>query len=31
MIQPCEGRYLIINPPAMPLDTKELDRVAELP
>ena len=31
MIQPCEGRYLIVNPPAMPLDTKELDRVAELP
>ena len=31
MIQPCEGRYLVINPPAMPLDTKELDRVAELP
>lgn len=29
MIQPCEGRYLVINPPAMPLDTKELDRVAE--
>ena len=31
MIQPCEGRYLIINPPAMPLDTRELDRVADLP
>lgn len=31
MIQPCEGRYLVINPPAMPLDTKELDRVADLP
>ena len=31
LIQPCEGRYLVVNPPAMPLDTKELDRVAELP
>ena len=25
------GRYLVVNPPAMPLSTAELDRVAELP
>lgn len=25
------GRYLVVNPPAMPLAQKELDRVAELP
>ncbi len=31
MIQEHDGRYLIVNPPAMPLETKELDRVAELP
>lgn len=31
VLQRCAGRYLIVNPPAMPLDTKELDRVAELP
>ena len=31
LIQEHDGRYLIVNPPAMPLDTKELDRVAELP
>ena len=24
-------RWLVVNPPAMPLETKELDRVAELP
>ena len=31
LIQEHDGRYLIVNPPAMPLETKELDRVAELP
>ncbi len=31
IIQEHDGRYLIVNPPMMPLDTKELDRVAELP
>jgi len=31
LIQPCEGRVLIVNPPAMPLSRQELDRVAELP
>jgi uncharacterized radical SAM protein YgiQ len=31
VIQPCGGRYLVINPPSMPLSTKEFDRVSELP
>ena len=31
MIQEHDGRYLVVNPPAMPLTTKELDFVAELP
>ena len=31
MIQEHDGRYLIVNPPAMPLTTEELDFVAELP
>ncbi len=31
MIQEHDGRYLIVNPPAMPLSTEELDFVAELP
>ena len=31
LIQEHDGRYLIVNPPALPLETKELDRVAELP
>ncbi|MCQ2558863.1 MAG: YgiQ family radical SAM protein [Oscillospiraceae bacterium] len=31
LIQQHGNRYLIVNPPAMPLSTKELDRVAELP
>ena len=31
IIQEHDGRYLIVNPPMMPLETKELDRVAELP
>ncbi|MCI8415238.1 MAG: YgiQ family radical SAM protein [Ruminiclostridium sp.] len=31
VIQPHGERYLIVNPPAMPLDTSELDAVAELP
>ena len=31
LIQEHDGRYLIVNPPAMPLSSEELDRVAELP
>ena len=31
LIQAHDRRYLIVNPPAMPLNTTELDRVAELP
>ena len=31
IIQQHDRRYLIVNPPALPLSTKELDRVAELP
>lgn len=31
VIQPCQGRYLVQNPPAVPLNTQELDRVADLP
>ena len=31
LIQQHDRRYLVVNPPAMPLTTKELDFVAELP
>ena len=31
LIQEHDGRYLLVNPPAMPLSTEELDLVAELP
>ncbi|MEL4105845.1 YgiQ family radical SAM protein [Oscillospiraceae bacterium WX1] len=31
VIQPCGERFLVVNPPQLPLDTKELDRVASLP
>ena len=31
VLQAHDRRLLLVNPPAMPLDTKELDRVAELP
>ncbi len=31
IIQRHDRKYLLVNPPAMPLPTKELDRVAELP
>ena len=31
LIQPHDRRFLIVNPPAMPLTTEELDAVAELP
>ena len=31
LIQEHDGRYLVVNPPAMPLRTAELDLVAELP
>jgi len=31
MIQEHDGRFLVVNPPAMPLKTAELDRIAELP
>ncbi len=30
LCQSCQGRTLIVNPPAIPLTTKELDEVAEL-
>lgn len=31
LCQPCQGRMLIVNPPAAPLTTAELDAVAALP
>lgn len=31
LIQPCGDRFLIVNPPALPLSRRELDYVAELP
>ena len=31
ILQKQDKRWLLVNPPAMPLSTKELDRVAELP
>lgn len=31
VLQSCDGRYLVVNPPAMPLTTRELDAVFELP
>ena len=31
VIQECDGRLLVVNPPAMPLSTGELDFVFELP
>ncbi|NLH01780.1 MAG: YgiQ family radical SAM protein [Clostridiales bacterium] len=31
LCQPCQGRMLIVNPPAFPLTTDELDAVFELP
>ena len=31
LLQKHDGRYLLVNPPAMPLNTRELDEVAELP
>ena len=31
ILQPHGDRLLVVNPPAMPLNTKELDEVAELP
>lgn len=31
VVQPHGDAFLVVNPPAMPLSTKELDRVAELP
>lgn len=31
LCQSCGGRALIVNPPAMPLNTEELDAAAELP
>ncbi len=31
ILQPHGDRFLVVNPPAMPLTTAELDRVAELP
>lgn len=31
VIQPCGDRFLVVNPPAMPLTTQELDEIFELP
>ena len=31
IVQKCDAHYLIVNPPAMPLTTQELDAVFELP
>ena len=31
ILQPCEGRLLVVNPPARPLDRQELDRLYDLP
>ncbi len=31
ILQPCQGRYLVQNPPSAPLNTKELDQTADLP
>lgn len=31
IIQACDGRYLVQNPPAAPLETAQLDEVADLP
>ena len=31
VVQPCEGRYLIANPPQRPLPREELDRLYDLP
>lgn len=31
LCQPCSGKVLVVNPPALPLTTEELDAVFELP
>jgi uncharacterized radical SAM protein YgiQ len=31
VLQPCEGRILVVNPPARPLGREELDRLYDLP
>ena len=31
VLQPCEGRLLVVNPPARPLRREELDRLYDLP
>ena len=31
VFQPCEGRLLVVNPPAKPLATQELDRIYSFP
>ena len=31
VVQPCEGRYLVVNPPARPLRREELDTLYALP
>lgn len=31
IVQPCQGRMLVVNPPARPLNRQELDRVYALP
>jgi uncharacterized radical SAM protein YgiQ len=30
VVQACAGRYLVVNPPQMPLTTEEFDRISEL-
>jgi uncharacterized radical SAM protein YgiQ len=31
LIEPCQGRYLVVQPPTLPLTTSELDGIYELP
>ena len=31
LIEPCQGRYIVAQPPAFPLTTEELDSIYELP
>ena len=31
VVQPCEGRFLVVNPPQRPLPREELDRLYDLP
>lgn len=31
LVEECEGRYVVVQPPALPLDTKKFDEVFDLP